>query len=194
MLQRSLQRDQQKGRAENHNRFGAVADGSAPHVTRFKQQVQRQPREDSPCNSQQNRRRHPHKPRRRALALRHPEEGAEQHNHKHVVERSPRQNKLWDPLADAAPLLHQPHHPGHDHRRGNRPQHRAHDGRLQPADAENHRRQQHKSGDLEGGRQERHQQGRTAHLLQIRGAKRKPRLDQDDDKSHLPQIGRNAEN
>ena len=127
-------------------------------------------------------------------ALCHTGKGGKQHDDKDIIAGSPRQDHLRDALFHAVVLFHQLHHARDDHRRGDRTQHSTHHGRFHPGNAQNGRRKQEKCQNLAAGRHTGHHHRRAAHLFQVRQVERKPRLDEDDDECHLPQLRRDGQN
>ena len=62
--------------------------------------------------------------------LHHAHKGGEQNNDVHVIHRRPCKDQLRNALLSAVAFVHEPDHPRHHHRRGDRRQHRTQDRRL----------------------------------------------------------------
>ena len=127
-------------------------------------------------------------------ALCHADKGREQHDHINIVTGRARQYHLRNALPCSPLFFHQLYHSRHNHRRRYRAEHGTHDGRFYPVDAQNVRREQKKRQNLTACRHARHHDRRTSHPLEVGQIERQTGLDQDDDKRHLPQLGRDGQN
>lgn len=124
--------DQQKGNPQNDNHLHAVAHISFFCILRFKKESQQPARQRAACNAKQDGYGNTGKIHGGyGAALGHAREGGKQDDNKYVIQGSPGQNQLGNPLIGAVAGFHQLHHFRHDHGRGNGAQHCAQDGGFQ---------------------------------------------------------------
>ena len=126
-------------------------------------------------------------------ALRHGGKGGKQHNHIDIIARCPGQNELGHAFFHPVAAFHQLHHSGNHNRGGDGPEHRAQHCRFDPRKTEQGGGKQDAGEDFARCGDKGHQHSRTAHPLEIGEVEGKAGLEQDDDQSHLTQVGGDGE-
>ena len=100
---------------------------------------------------------------------------------------------MGNALVRAPSIFHKKDHARHDNGRRDSCEYGPHNSGLDAVDTEKIRREQYVSGEFAGRRQAREQDGRTANLSEVGQVERQTSLKQNDDKRHLPQLGRDRQ-